>query len=1067
LNGCGWTFLHKQVGELAVGGNNSEDQPQTAAEEQRLIAEIGRVVSSSPDLDAVFSAFTELARKLIPFDRLAISTVHPETRLITDAHISGLETDELNVTGPYTLADSALPSAVYEDLEVVAVSADRLKKYADADATRDNAVRISAGLISAMFAPLVLQGRLVGSLVFRSKQADPYDDREVELAQQITAQIAGVISANQQVELLAKESHERQRLAEERATIAEIGRIVGSTLDFDEVLSRFATQAKLLVPHDRVVITTWPDDGTTLVDRYVEGIEVEGFGVGQAARVPKDFIWHRLHEEKKPFLVNGEKYVEFKDRNDLERARYAAGLRAGLIVPLLLQGRVIGSIAFRSTDPDAFDEHQVELAVSVAAQIAGAVAAAEQLRIVEDQSAERQRLAEEQARIAEIGRIVSSTLDIGDVLAAFVEQARSLVPFDRIVVTVFDEDRAEVTDVLVDGLNLEKERIGNSYPISQSNIQANVILNQEARVANGASYRELAETSPAEKLRYDIGSRSLLMIPLVWQGRPVGSLNLRSKNSHAYGDRQLELAEQIAAQIAGAIATSNQYRLLEQAAADNELLAAALQAADDAIIIRDADTKVVYVNSGFEKQTGFSSEEVVGTDFLYPEHDGGNVESLYKLWDRLRQGESWRSVVSSTHKDGTEYIVDASLTPIFNDAGEVDKFLGVRRDVTERIRAEENNRIQAAALEATGDAVVILNPDTSIEWVNEAFVRATGYTREEAIGQRSPFLRSDKDPDRTFDEMWEKVRSGKPGRTRLWTRRKDGTDYPVDTTLTPVFDDEGNISRFIGVRRDITDLLQAEKDREATRDLDAQNKQLLELNEQREEFFSTVSHELRTPLTSVMAFADILSRDRDGTLTNLQREHLDVIKRNSRNLSNLVEDMLDFSRMSTDQLRLDKSEFEVHSLLDWLVESLEPTASLREQSLLVEPHTGPIWVNADYSRLVQILSNLITNSCKYSPASTRISVSVGYESGFVSLSVTDQGVGIPPGDIENIYSPFFRSNQHEVREEIGTGLGLAISKTLVDLHGGTINAKSVVDHGTTITVTLPGASPTPTVNAKA
>jgi len=146
------------------------------------------------------------------------------------------------------------------------------------------------------------------------------------------------------------------------------------------------------------------------------------------------------------------------------------------------------------------------------------------------------------------------------------------VPFDRVVVTAFDEDLNEVTDVLVDGLSLEQETIGISYPLPESKIQQNVILNQQTLVANNSVYQELAARSVAEVQRYNIGSRSLLMTPLVWQGRTVGTLNLRSKDPQAYGEHQRELAEQIAAQIAGAIATSKQYALLKKESVERERL---------------------------------------------------------------------------------------------------------------------------------------------------------------------------------------------------------------------------------------------------------------------------------------------------------------------------------------------------------------------------------------------------------------------------------------------------------------------------------------------------------------
>ncbi|MBN4064759.1 GAF domain-containing protein [Dehalococcoides mccartyi] len=1224
--------------------DNQYREYEIAAEQQRIIAEIGRITSGSTELSDVFSAFAAQAKKLVPFDRLAISNVDPITGMISDAHISGLRMTKLNYTGPNTLEDSAIPHLVYQDHRTVALDDQEMEELANNDVVVDNRVRIDAGLKSALFVPIVLQGKLVGTLVFRSKLENPYREKEIELAIQISAQIAGVVSTNQQRVLLENEIRNREQVAAEQSLLAEIGRIASSTLDIREVLSSFSKPAKELVPHDRIVIATWSDDGTLLAEQYVDGVEISGRNVDDVIRVPKDEIWKRLHEDQMPWIIRGEEYAVAKDREPLEQERFDAGLRALLIVPLLWQGTMPGSIAFRSKNPEAFDEHEVELAQSIAAQIAGAVASAKQYSLLEQESTERQRLADESQRIAEIGRIVSSTLDINEVFSSFIEQARALlpfhrlvislvdesaeffmdvlidgrsiddgkpdnqhpiagdvkeqvirnnevlvanddqfqkvaadfpsentrfksglnsllivplawqgsvvgtisfrseeidgygerevevaqqiaaqiagavasskqyariseesnqrqllafeqariaeigrlisstldiqevlgalvdqaktlVPFDRIAITVANDDFTEVTDLLVDGTEVGPWVVGKPHPFAQNNLQADAISNQQMLVAVGDDYKKLATSNSIEQQRYDAGLRSILMIPMVWQGRSFGSFNLRSVDPNAYGEHEIQLAKQICAQIAGAIGTTNQYFRLREALADVQLQATAMEASDDAIVIRDADTTVVYINSAFERQTGFTRDEVIGRKFRFPEQFD-DLEISDNVWAHVSAGNSWRKTVSSTRKDGTEYMVDATLSPIFNEAGKIDKFVGTRRDVSAQVKSNEAIRTQAAALEAAADAVSILNIDSSVEWVNEAFVRDTGYSKEEAIGRKSPFLRSDKVSDERHDEFWIQARAGNTWRDRIWTRRKDGSEYASDNSLTPVFDNDGNISKLVATRRDITDFIQAEQEREARRDLDTQNRQLVEINAQREEFFSTVSHELRTPLTSVMAFADIMSRDREGTLTNVQKEHLDVIKRNSKNLSDLVEDMLDYSQMSSYQLKLDKTEFEIHSLLESVVESLGPTARQRNQILSIEPHTAPVWISADHGRIVQVISNLITNSCKYSPPSTRITLSVFSASGKVSISVSDQGVGIPPGDLENIYSPFFRSSQIEVREEMGTGLGLAISKTLVSLHHGSIGAISELNVGTKITVTLPGASPAPTVNAR-
>jgi PAS domain S-box-containing protein len=1343
-----------------------------AAKELGIIAEIARIVSSSPNLDDVFSAFANQANKLVPFDRLAISTIDPNTGLLSDSHISGLQLDGDYTIGPNSLEDSPVPAAVYKDHEVVSASAEILASIAHGDIAMGNDVltraglKLKAGLKSAMFAPVVLQGQMVGTLVFRSKQDDPFGEREKRLASQIAVLIAGVIASTQQIALREAESTERRRIADEQTVVAEIGRVVSSTLDLDEVFTQLVEQARKLFRFDRIVISLFSEDRSEYVDRFVSGHSFEGSNADTRALNQKSKIIQQVTVQKQHLMLAGEDLEKYAAGSESETIRFKSGLEALLVVPLIWQNEASGMITFRAYDPDAFGKHQIDLALQVSrqiagatttanrlaiaaresserqqlveeqtaiaeigrivsstldlnevfssfadqvrdllpfnrlvislvdegkttitdafvdgqeiddgkpgnqhplsgdikesvvrrnstlvvnkpeqakpwakrggeitrlsaglvsvlivplawqgevvgalsfrsvkedvygahevnlaervgAQIAGAVASANQYSKLEAESSERQQLADEQARISEIGRIVSSTLDIKEVLTAFTEQARSLVPFDRLVISTMDDNDNISTDILVDGMTIESEPPGFSYPSDVDLAFLTAIQDQGSLVLSGTDYTEHASGNPIERTRMAMGIKTILIAPLIWQGKVVGIIKFRSVDPQAYGEHQIDLAVQIGAQIAGAIATSDQVRQLEAAAKTAQTQVAALEAADDAIIIRNSDMTVEYVNPAFEKQSGFSSDEILGTIFETPETKEvlrTRDQRLKSIHEHIQQGDVWREHLTTARKDGTEYIVDAKVSAILNDEGEIDKFVGIRRDVTEQFRADADRRTQAAAinaaddaiiihgldrtieyvnpaferqtgltmeevvgsnplrtpainklghdgnerlwkkveagetarirfedqqddgterlyegtlspifdeqgeivnfvgirrdvtesvnanaeirtqaaaLEAASDAVVILNLDTSIEWVNEAFVRDTGYSREEAIGQRSPFMRSDKSNPELFDNMWEQVRSGNTWRARMWIRRKDGSDYEADTSVTPVFDDDDNITRFIGIRRDITELAQAEKDREATRDLDAQNQQLLQLNEQREEFFSTVSHELRTPLTSVMAFADILSRDRDGNLTNLQHDHIDVIKRNGRNLNALVEDMLDFSRMSTDQLKLDKSEFEIHSLLDSVIESLEPTAEQRSQTLVIEPHTAPVWISADHGRIIQILSNLITNSCKYSPPSTRITVKVDSEDEKLILVVSDHGIGIPQENLTEIFSPFFRTSHTEVREEIGTGLGLAITKTLVDLHGGNIKAESKLNVGTDITVVLPGALPKP------
>lgn len=911
------------------------DENRKLADYNSHLSAISRVLSSTSDPQEAFEKFVEQLRGLIKFDRIVIASLDHDRAHLHDEFVSGIRFAPVVPDGtiPAPEEQSEVYQTVFENLEQFVLDGEGMR--ARAKAVHFERSRLDAGLMSMLMTPLVWQGEAIGVITLRSFDERGYGVEEMRIARDVATQVAGALAMVKQYGELASQSARNDILAEQQSKLAEIGRIVSSTLDLEDVLSAFVDVARTLVPFDRVVVTVVDEDMSGVTDVLVDGLRLGKERLGISYPLRESQIQSTVIMNQEVLVANGPKYLEIVERSPAEKLRYELGARSLLMAPLIWQGRTFGTLNLRSKDPEAYGKDQRELAEQIAAQIAGAIATSNQYALIEKESAEREKLAEQQAKIAEIGRIVSSSLEIEDVLSAFVEVARTLVPFDRIVVTVFDENMQGVTDVLVDGLTLDNETIGISYPLSESRIQMAVIQSQETRVANGSEYRELTENSATEKVRHNLGARSLLMAPLVWQGRAVGTLNLRSKDPQAYGESQRELAEQIAAQIAGAISTSQQFTLLD--------------------------------------------------------------------------------------------------------------------------RAQEMLRTQAAVFEAAGESITIVRPDRTIEYVNDAFIEETGFTREEVIDQSVKIVRVP-GQDATYDEIWEHVETGKRWSGIVDAVNKNGDVYPIESSITPVMDEDGQIVRFVGIRRNISDRVQAEEDRTARMRLDVENRELAEIARQREEFFSSVSHELRTPLTAIMSFADILSRDRQGTLTGLQLEHLDVIKRNSRSLNELVEDMLDFSRLSTNRLKLDRSDVEVHALVESVVESMEPTIRAKSQQVEVVSAPVPVWINADSGRITQVISNLMANSSKYSESGSKIRVELELINDYAHIKVVDQGVGISEAELGEIFTPFFRSKREDVQIQPGTGLGLAISKTLIELHDGQIQISSIENEGSTFTVILPVTS---------
>lgn len=238
--------------------------------------------------------------------------------------------------------------------------------------------------------------------------------------------------------------------------------------------------------------------------------------------------------------------------------------------------------------------------------------------------------------------------------------------------------------------------------------------------------------------------------------------------------------------------------------------------------------------------------------------------------------------------------------------------------------------------------------------------------------------------------------------------------------------------------------------------LQAANRQLIRVNEEKTHFVTQVSHELKTPLTSVISFTDLLIRKSDVPLSDRQSNHLRIVKRNAEYLRLRINDLIDVSQLETGPIHVERKEVDIRQLLDDLQKSFGPIVERKRQTLEIEPLNDSFSLTGDHLRLLQVLSSLVGNASKYSNPGTTITVGVTGDVDTVSISVQDQGYGMTDEEKDRAFERFYRGTSINTRGESGAGIGLAVSKSIIEAHGGTIGIEDAAPRGSRVTIRLPG-----------
>ena len=483
---------------------------------------------------------------------------------------------------------------------------------------------------------------------------------------------------------------------------------------------------------------------------------------------------------------------------------------------------------------------------------------------------------------------------------------------------------------------------------------------------------------------------------------------------------------------------------------------ALIDAAPDGLLVVDAVGKIALVNAEAERMFGYSHDELLNQpiDMLVPDsvrpRHGGHLAG-YVSSPKLRPMGS-NLDLRGRRKDGVEFPVEISLSPITTDRGML--IIAGIRDVTERRKLEREHRRAStylvSAVDAVQEAFTLFDENDRVMMVNSAARQLLGGPSGAAIvGRRFDEILREALASGVFDFSNEtreslhrrwlayhhapsgtlEVRTG-TGRYLRITERKTA-DHGTVSTIADVTDDVQRAEE-LGYAREIAEAASAAKS----------------------EFLSSMSHELRTPLNAILGFAQLLERDRKQPLTDRQLERLAHVMRGGEHLLRLIDDVLDLSRIEAGRVAISVEPVEVGEVLTEAAHTLEPMAQRAQIALALSPiPVGVPRVNADRTRLAQILMNFGSNAIKYGKPNGHVTFRTELRGNAVRVTVADDGIGIPDDKRDRIFEPFQRAGQEAGPIE-GTGIGLTISKRLAEMMRANIGFSSEVDRGSEFWIDL-------------
>jgi len=468
----------------------------------------------------------------------------------------------------------------------------------------------------------------------------------------------------------------------------------------------------------------------------------------------------------------------------------------------------------------------------------------------------------------------------------------------------------------------------------------------------------------------------------------------------------------------------------------------------DAVVVVDDRGVIIRASDRVEGLLGWPPDELVGRsiEVLVPERFSKHADDRQRFQAApVERGMGSGLDLVALHRSGREIPVDIALRT--QTVGLATYVVASVRDASAQ---RQNLILKSRALDEAANGIVITDVSGSIQWVNPAVTKMTGYAAEELIGQNPRILKSGLQDGSVYLDMWATILAGRTWRGSLVNRRKDGTDYYEEQTISAVHGPEGDISNFVAIKQDVTAQVEAQKAlREARDEIARQVESLSDMDDLKTTLLHALSHDLNGLLTTIMGSVATLEVGLGRMPEEDIRALIGSLDRGSRRMMSLLNDLVDLDRLDRGIVEPRREETDLAQLVRSCVEHFENDRSRIEEEDLEEAI-----VLVDAAQIERIVDNLLGNALKYSPVDSPVWVSVKREADGARLVVSDDGPGVPEELREAVFQTYRRGHAETAS---GLGIGLSLVRRFAELNGGQAWVEDHEGGGASFVVSLPSA----------